>query len=424
MRRLPNNSPSPTILKWLLALALALCLAGPAGAQSSDPLSRTYITPFPEGDVYKVFMLGDWLSDGVWQGLVAELDDEAQVEVLNKTDGSGGIGRNDGKLWDKIAEDLAVTQPVQVAVLFFGLADRSWIRVDGKRRALGSDEWIAEYGQRVERIIKVFKRRNVAVYWLGLPITRGQESRKAFELMNSIFREKCLIAGIRFIDTWEGFADQSGAYSDYGPDMSGKTRQLRTDDGIGFTQRGFQKLAHFAAREIRRDLALARSERDVPLAGDEEEQRQILASLPAAAVTGSIAETGPSMPGAGPATPAILPGVRDLAEETAKVALVEVAEGGVRKETSVEIVRPSIPAAVVSHLLRSRSARAYEFGDTLPTELNGGLTAMSSVAMSTEGGGEAGTREPVTQSAYYKVLVKGEPLPPKPDRADDFSWPR
>jgi hypothetical protein len=33
-------------------------------------------------------------------------------------------------------------------------------------------------------------------------------------------------------------------------------------------------------------------------------------------------------------------------------------------------------------------------------------------------------RPPLTQSPYYKVLVKGEALPPKTGRADDFTWPR
>jgi len=33
-------------------------------------------------------------------------------------------------------------------------------------------------------------------------------------------------------------------------------------------------------------------------------------------------------------------------------------------------------------------------------------------------------RLPVTERLYYKTLVKGEALKPKPGRADDFKWPR
>ena len=46
-------------------------------------------------------------------------------------------------------------------------------------------------------------------------------------------------------------------------------------DGIRFTRAGYLKFAHYVEREIRRDLIAARSERNVPLAGDKEEQREI-----------------------------------------------------------------------------------------------------------------------------------------------------
>jgi hypothetical protein len=58
----------------------------------------------------------------------------------------------------------------------------------------------------------------------------------------------------------------------------------------------------------------------------------------------------------------------------------------------------------------------------MQADLNGGLTALSSVASAGDQPGAG--RMPLTQSPYYKVLVKGEPLPPRRNRADDFHWPR
>ena len=43
-----------------------------------------------------------------------------------------------------------------------------------------------------------------------------------------------------------------------------------------FTSRGYLKLAHFVEKEIRRDLNLAKLERNIPLAGNEDEQAKVM----------------------------------------------------------------------------------------------------------------------------------------------------
>ena len=50
---------------WLLALALAR----PSAAQE-EPSGTSYITPFPEGDVYKLQAYGDGFAEGLLNGLV------------------------------------------------------------------------------------------------------------------------------------------------------------------------------------------------------------------------------------------------------------------------------------------------------------------------------------------------------------------
>ena len=81
-----------------------------------------------------------------------------------------------------------------------------------------------------------------------------------------MFREKAFINGAKFIDTWNGFTDEAGRFSAYGPDMTGQVKRLRADDGVHFTMRCYLNLAHFVEKELRRDLALAKNERNIPLA--------------------------------------------------------------------------------------------------------------------------------------------------------------
>ena len=56
-----------------------------------------------------------------------------------------------------------------------GKNDRISIRgADGKRIAMGSDQWIAEYTRRIDRLMRAFKRQSAGVYWVSLPtLARG-----------------------------------------------------------------------------------------------------------------------------------------------------------------------------------------------------------------------------------------------------------
>ena len=79
----------------------------------------------------------------------------------------------------------------------------------------------------------------------------------------------------------------------------------------------------------------------------------------------------------------------------------------------------------MAHILR-RGARGgpASVGEAVARDLEGGLTALSSIApTSYVSGGAAKRNTPLTQTPYYKALVKGEKLKPRPGRADDFSWP-
>jgi len=59
----------------------------------------------------------------------------------------------------------------------------------------------------------------------------------------------------------------------------------------------------------------------------------------------------------------------------------------------------------------------------LVDQIPGGLTVMSSIVPPRSLDGSRRRMSP-TQSPYFRVLEKGERLPPKPGRADDFTWPR
>jgi uncharacterized protein len=414
----------------VLILTLAAMLARPAVAQEG-PSGTSYITPFPEGDTYILQAYGDAFADGILGGLAESFAGDGRVQVSRKHRALAGISR--WEFDDEIKAEEAGRDTVHIGVVMIGVSDRIHIRSGPRDRlVLGSPEWREEYGRRVDRFIKTLKRRGVAIYWVGQPIMRRFEANDPAQMMNDIVRDKAYLNGIKFIDIQAHFADEGGNYAAYGPDITGKQRLLREGDGVLFTQAGNRKLALFVEQEIKRDLIQARNERAIPLAGSEGEQKRIsaLRPRPAAtpdagwkeATTTTTQDAKAVQQKAAPAPPDT--GGGEQKADNGRITLKSIGASGREESVTIEIVRPAIPSAVVSLITRKESSdRPSQMGDVVADEVGGGLVVLSSI---TPAAAVAGTtrRLAPSLSPYYQVLIKGEPLPSKPGRADDFSWPR
>ncbi len=120
-----------------------------------------------------------------------------------------------------------------------------------------SDKWTELYSKRIDDTIAALKSKRVPVIWVGLPPIRGARSRGDLSFLNDLYRDRAEKAGIPYVDVWDGFIEESGEFSTYGPDVLGQVRRLRSGDGVHFTKAGARKLAHYVEREIRRVLTRA-----------------------------------------------------------------------------------------------------------------------------------------------------------------------
>ncbi|MGH6826390.1 SGNH/GDSL hydrolase family protein [Methyloceanibacter sp.] len=418
-------------------LLLVLCLSGiaPADALAQNTVfQRSYIEPFPPGDRYRVLVVGDSLADGVWSGLYRAFQEDGNMDVINKSKPSSGFVRVDSYDWTKELDDILKDETFQIVVVMFGANDNQAIKSGKEYVKPGTDAWDELYGQRVEAFIKKLRAKGLAVYWTGLPIMRSPDDSDDAEALNDIYREKSFINGAKFIDTWSGFTDESGRYSAVGPDMSGQIRRLRDDDGVHFTPRGYLKLAHFAEKEIRRDLSLAKLERNIPLAGNVDEQANVM---------GRVVSPGKPVPPSGTATDAPAEGASEPAQAEAPAG--DQAQGGApaaegeaaeaappaieqSKVGEVDVVRPVISQTTLDaaqNMTPQGVASSLSDSENISSDLPGGLTALASIsAVSDPSVASSKPRLPLAQRPYYRVLIKGEQLKPKAGRADDFSWPR
>jgi len=118
-----------------------------------------------------------------------------------------------------------------------------------------TDRWAAVYAKRIDETIAALKSKGVPVFWVGLPAIRGPKSTADVSYLNDLYRARAERAGVVFIDVWDGFVDDAGKYSTFGPDYEGQMRRLRSNDGVFFTNYGARKLAHYVEREIHRYMS-------------------------------------------------------------------------------------------------------------------------------------------------------------------------
>lgn len=414
-----------------IAAAVMLAVAFHSGAAFAQEDGGGYITPFPQGEVYKLIVVGDDLAEGLVGGVVDALGTDGKLQIDKKVLSLNGLNRSDfAEKLQAIEDQLGRDQP-NIAVVMLGAWDRVSMKGTGKRTPFGTPEWKAEYAARADRVMKSLKRKNVSVYWVGLPNVRRSDMSEDVQMMNQILRDRIYLNGMKYIDTYAGFADENGEYSPYGPDVTGKMRLLRDGDGVYFTVAGYRKLAHFVERDLKRDLTQAKADRNIPLAGSEAEQVKInpekaaqkKAEEDAAAAQASSAAGQPAPQAAAPAA-AAGENSGDQKADNGRIVLKGVGASGKEESVTVDIVRPPIAASVVALVTRKESVdRLSQMGEQIVDPLGGGLSAMNSITPATGmGGGQR--RMSTVQTPYYRVFIKGERLQPRRGRADDFTWPR
>ncbi len=416
-KMMPFVSRAVPALAASLWIALAIVPgAGPAKAQGANPLSSSYVTPFPQTDRYQVRVIGDWLGSGLTEGLKeAFKQEEASVQIADMSHSNYGLARADQTdLYREIDRMIAETPPANIVVIMLGVNDRASLKYGEGRAQPGTEEWKEAYGKEAERLIKKLRSAKIAVYWVGLPIMSNPAFSETIAAINDAARQAAYINGAKFIETWAGFTDQSGAYNAFGPDLTGQTKRLRDGDGVGLTPAGNRKLANYIEVVLRRDLAQAKAQRNIPLAGDEEEQTRVVPgfSRPASAK----AAVGPEW-----ITSAAAPRPDQAAAAASKKAPGDEPAPAFKTELAAP------PATGQDQQRRDAAAFGgsnFQGGEYVLADLGDGLTSVAVISSV----GDFSMREiqrqtPLADRIYFKVLSKGEAPPPKEGRADDFNWP-
>jgi hypothetical protein len=261
-----------------------------------------------------IVVMGDAMADWLAYGLEDAFSDSPEIAIIRKNKIHSGLLRYEGKGdldWWHVARDILAQEKPNYVVMMLGVTDRQNISArelakekkaqddqkkdeqkkdaqdksrsdqttDDKKppddaeqspiiapepqqgkKANGtiefrSDQWAEIYSKRIDDTIAALKSKGVPVFWVGLPAIKGTKSTADAVYLNDLYRARAERAGAVYIDVWDGFVDEGGKFTTYGPDYEGQNRRLRSGDGVFFTKAGARKLAHYVERELRRYMS-------------------------------------------------------------------------------------------------------------------------------------------------------------------------
>jgi len=209
-----------------------------------------------QADAKVVLVIGDFLGAGIADGLGTVYAQNPKVKVVDRTRGSSGFVREDYYDWPKEAGAVIDAEKPAVVVVMLGSNDRQQMRVGNSSEAPRTENWNKEYERRAEALAKAISAKKVPFLWVGVPAFKFSKMTADMLAFNDIYHAAADAAGAEFVDVWDGFVDENGAFVTNGPDVDGQPVRLRSDDGINFTKAGKRKLAFYAEKPLNKILGV------------------------------------------------------------------------------------------------------------------------------------------------------------------------
>ena len=201
-----------------------------------------------------VLVVGDFIGGGLAQGLEAAYTESPGVRVVDRSNGSSGLVRDDYYDWPGNIGAILDEEKPQIVVVMLGSNDRQQMIVDGSRERPRTDAWNKQYEERATTLAKAVRDKGLPLIWVGMPSFKSSSMTTDMLAFNDIYKVVSEREGGEFVDIWEGFVNENGAYVSSGPDINGQTVQLRAGDGINITSAGKRKIAFYAEKPLKRLL--------------------------------------------------------------------------------------------------------------------------------------------------------------------------
>ncbi len=208
-------------------------------------------------DARTVLVVGDFMASGLAEGLDTAFAENTGIRIVARSNGSSGFVRDDFYNWPEQIKALIETEKPAAVVVMLGSNDRQQMKVGDVREQPRSENWTKEYERRTDALGKAIADAKVPFLWVGMPAFRVPKMTSDMLAFNDIYHQATESHGGEFVDVWDGFVDENGAFVTSGPDMNGQPVRLRADDGINVSKAGKRKLAFYTEKPLMKILGLA-----------------------------------------------------------------------------------------------------------------------------------------------------------------------
>ncbi|HWJ86872.1 MAG TPA: DUF459 domain-containing protein [Pelagibacterium sp.] len=257
----PRTQPQPQSIR-----------RAPAPAPAPAPVAPPAQTIAKSDVAQRVAVFGDSLGVDLARALDRLYAENPDIAVLQKSVGSSGFVRNDFYNWNTAIEDELVADSFDVAVVAIGVNDRQVL--NGAEPL--SDPWREAYRARLDAFLGNIRAAGKQVIWIELPPMEQPTYGAAMAQISSIHKAAISAVGGEWVETYDRYLGENGAYSASGPDLNGNIVVMRKGDGIHFSAAGADKLAFYV------DRAMGAGGSRVSLSGSTLEVADLLAGTDAA----------------------------------------------------------------------------------------------------------------------------------------------
>ena len=227
----------------LLLLLIAAVFAAPSAAAEPAPL--------------RLLVTGDSLVEPLDRQMARKVKAEGGRAVRDPRPGTG-ITKPLVLDWVRHARKQVRRHKARATVVFIGANDSGRLRseqgaeVECCRRA-----WIDAYAARVAKMMRAYRRDGRAhVYWITLPLPRGEEHRPRFLATNYAIAQagEGFADGVRVVDA-AAVLSPGGRYRRR-VEYRGRSVVVRDKDGVHLTRAGSAIVRDLVVRELRADELL------------------------------------------------------------------------------------------------------------------------------------------------------------------------
>lgn len=207
----------------------------------------------------RILVIGDGLAGGLGAGLTRMAEEGEPVVVDNRFDEISGFTRPEAFSWSATITGLTPDVSYTDVVILSGINDKREFRKGADRLVFGTPEWKTAFIAEVDLLLDALKAKNIKTFWVSLPPMQNLTFDTEMQLLNIIHKERVTAKGGVYLDIRKSFLNETGQYTDLGPDKEGNVRKLRSRDGVTFFKNGNNLLASVVLEGMRNGIAITPS---------------------------------------------------------------------------------------------------------------------------------------------------------------------